>query len=504
MSQDHVDHKRGYELLQRNGIRICNGRLLNDHDDLTVQGEEECEPGQYGDGCSQNCSQNCYPLPNGIVKCHKETGECFEGCKAGVYGDQCDEPCSKTCLGNICNQHNGHCTLGCIENHIGVFCEIYNGITIVHQGTTSSSAGTTSSSAGTTSSSAGTTYSSHTTVTTGVAPTSSSQVIIPVVVTVLVLILILVGAVVIFIWRRKKEKKKKKNLNGDDAEAWQSCLGDKTRYVQKSTITAPDVFVHRPSQDSWNIAGAKPGGIWGSPRDGQDTQDLSRMEATLMKKIQEMQGMVMSSRRPGDPQPSDSSVFSTPTPARRDARTGQDLHSACSEGNLAEVKRILDTGRADVNCRSVGGMTPVMWAALRGHRDVVELLVSRGADVSLVDDDGNNILHWACEGGDRKTVEFVLSLDGVDINSRGWKSITPVMEAAWWGHRDVLAILVIRGADVSLVDDMGNNILHWACMGGDRKTVEFVLSLDGMDINSRGWKRLHRCCGQHGGDTGMW
>ncbi|XP_046560343.1 uncharacterized protein LOC124269370 [Haliotis rubra] len=175
----------------------------------------------------------------------------------------------------------------------------------------------------------------------------------------------------------------------------------------------------------------------------------------------------------------------TPTPARRDARADADLHAACREGNLAEVKRILDTGRADINCRGVLGMTPVMEAAQWGHRDVVEFLVSRGADVSLVDDDGDNTLHWACRGGDRKTVEFVLSLDELDINSRGDGSWTPVMRAAWLRHRDMVKLLVSRGADVSLVDDYGDNTLHWACVGGDREIVEFVLSLDGMDINAR-------------------
>ncbi|XP_046566467.1 ankyrin repeat domain-containing protein 29-like isoform X2 [Haliotis rubra] len=191
----------------------------------------------------------------------------------------------------------------------------------------------------------------------------------------------------------------------------------------------------------------------------------------------------MEARRPGPTQKSD--VPATPTPARRDARADADLCAACRAGKLAEVKRILDTGRADVNCRSVVGMTPVMRAAGWGHRDVVELLVSRGADVSLVDDDGDNVLHYACEGGYRKTVEFVLSLDGVDINSRGQRSMTPVMLAALRGHRDVVEFLVSRGADVSLVDGVGNDILHYACRGGDRKTVEFVLSLDGVDINVR-------------------
>ncbi|XP_046559450.1 multiple epidermal growth factor-like domains protein 10 [Haliotis rubra] len=145
--------------------------------------EEECEPGKYGNSCSHNCSQNCESLPNSIVLCDKETGECFAGCKAGVYGDLCDQLCSINCKEHTCNQLNGHCTRGCRENHIGDFCETRQE---VHQGTT---------------------YSSHTTVTTGEAPTSKSQIVIPVVVTILVLILVgFACAVIIFIWRIKKKK----------------------------------------------------------------------------------------------------------------------------------------------------------------------------------------------------------------------------------------------------------------------------------------------------------
>ncbi|XP_067668433.1 ankyrin repeat, SAM and basic leucine zipper domain-containing protein 1-like [Haliotis asinina] len=91
-------------------------------------------------------------------------------------------------------------------------------------------------------------------------------------------------------------------------------------------------------------------------------------------------------------------------------------------------------------------MTPVMAAAWRGHRDVVELLVSRGADVSLVTDAGNNIRHWACGGGDRTTVEFVLSLDGVDVNARNNNGRTVADVARRWGHRQLSDLLVSRGA----------------------------------------------------------
>ncbi|XP_071084677.1 inversin-like [Haliotis cracherodii] len=152
---------------------------------------------------------------------------------------------------------------------------------------------------------------------------------------------------------------------------------------------------------------------------------------------------------------------------------------------MAAVKRILAAGQADVNCRDVVGRTPVMWVAWRGHRDVVELLVSERADVSQVDEHGNNILHYACRGGDVETVKCVLSLHVADINSRGGWSRTPVMWVAWRGHREVVELLVSEGADVSLVDEDGNNILHYACMGGDVETVKYVLSLNVVDIDAR-------------------
>ncbi|XP_048247501.1 inversin-A-like [Haliotis rufescens] len=129
-----------------------------------------------------------------------------------------------------------------------------------------------------------------------------------------------------------------------------------------------------------------------------------------------------------------------------------------------------------------------MLGARRGHREVVEFLISKGADVSLVDVHGNNFLHWACCGGDVEMVKFILSQKMADINSRGVSNMTPVMWAAYRGHSEVVEFLMCEGADVSLVDVNGNNILHWACEGGDAQIVKFVLSLDKMDIDARNEK----------------
>ncbi|XP_071097954.1 uncharacterized protein [Haliotis cracherodii] len=85
--------------------------------------------------------------------------------------------------------------------------------------------------------------------------------------------------------------------------------------------------------------------------------------------------------------------------------------------NLEEVRWILSR----VSTSTVVGWwsrTPVMWAAHGGNREVVELLVSEGADVSLMDMYGYNLFHLACLGGNVETVTFVRSLNGVDIDAR--------------------------------------------------------------------------------------
>ncbi|XP_046547533.1 ankyrin repeat domain-containing protein 50-like [Haliotis rubra] len=162
------------------------------------------------------------------------------------------------------------------------------------------------------------------------------------------------------------------------------------------------------------------------------------------------------------------------------------LHVVCIGGHVDMVKYVLSLKVADINSRDKYGRTPVMMTAEKGHREVFDVLVREGADVSLVNDDRNNILHVACIGGHVDIVKYVLSQKVANINSRGRYRRTPVMLAAEMGHREVFDLLVREGADVSLVDDNRNNILHVVCIGGHVDMVKYVLSLKVADINSRG------------------
>ncbi|XP_046332501.2 ankyrin repeat and KH domain-containing protein 1-like [Haliotis rufescens] len=161
------------------------------------------------------------------------------------------------------------------------------------------------------------------------------------------------------------------------------------------------------------------------------------------------------------------------------------LHLACLRGHVEMVKYILSQKIVDINCRGMYGRTPLMFAATEGHRDVFDLVMSKGGNVSLVDTHGDNTLHLACLRGHAEMVKYILSQKIVDINGRGMYGRTPLMFAAIEGHKDVFDLVMSKGGDVSAFDGNGNNILHLACLGGNVEIVKYILSQNIAEINSR-------------------
>ncbi|XP_067667459.1 serine/threonine-protein phosphatase 6 regulatory ankyrin repeat subunit A-like [Haliotis asinina] len=172
--------------------------------------------------------------------------------------------------------------------------------------------------------------------------------------------------------------------------------------------------------------------------------------------------------------------------SRVDTKGDNILHWACRGGHAEMVKYIISQNFTDINSRGHYGRTPIMVAAVKGHRGVFDLVMSKGGDPSGVDRNGDNILHWVCTGGHVEMVKYVLSLNFTDINSKGKNGKTPIMVAAIMGHKQVFDLVMSKGGDASRVDRKGDNILHWACRGGHAEMLKYIISQNFTDINSRG------------------
>jgi ankyrin repeat protein len=84
------------------------------------------------------------------------------------------------------------------------------------------------------------------------------------------------------------------------------------------------------------------------------------------------------------------------------ALDNQPLHAAVA-GSEARARlacaRLLVAEGADVNGRQSGGYTPLMSAAQNGDEDLAELLLARGADPTLEDDQGLSAMAHAGKAG---------------------------------------------------------------------------------------------------------
>ena len=62
----------------------------------------------------------------------------------------------------------------------------------------------------------------------------------------------------------------------------------------------------------------------------------------------------------------------------------RELLDATSRGDVAAVRSLLEEWGADVNLPDSWGYTPLHYAAVRGGDDLIEYLVSKGADVKTM------------------------------------------------------------------------------------------------------------------------
>jgi len=59
-----------------------------------------------------------------------------------------------------------------------------------------------------------------------------------------------------------------------------------------------------------------------------------------------------------------------------------DLLYSAEKGDITRVQDLLQRG-ADVNTKSKNGFTPLIAAAGRGHKGLVEILINKGANVNV-------------------------------------------------------------------------------------------------------------------------
>lgn len=151
------------------------------------------------------------------------------------------------------------------------------------------------------------------------------------------------------------------------------------------------------------------------------------------------------------------------------------LIQATRIGDYLGVERHLNQG-ADVNCRDRDGLTPLIWAAIQGHEEIVRLLLERGGDLEARNHNGDTALMWASLMGHKDVVELILDHGANADVSEPKSGATALMAAAARGNADVAQVLVEKGASINARDRNGNTALTHASIRGYGEVVELLLA----------------------------
>jgi ankyrin repeat protein len=134
---------------------------------------------------------------------------------------------------------------------------------------------------------------------------------------------------------------------------------------------------------------------------------------------------------------------------------------------------LLEKG-ADLAVPDNDGWTPLNAASDSGHIEVVKLLLEEGADHAVQINDGWTPLNNASANGHIKVVGLLLE-EGADHavpNNGGW---TPLNTASRTGHIEVVKLLLEKGADLAVPNTDGITPLYSASSKGHVSIVELLL-----------------------------
>ena len=167
-----------------------------------------------------------------------------------------------------------------------------------------------------------------------------------------------------------------------------------------------------------------------------------------------------------------------------DGRTA--LYVACGyRGSVTLVTHLLDHG-ANINQGTTGvddgdddeapQTTPLLLACSQGHTRVVDLLLERGADPTLVDGHGTTPLMAASLGGSVECVRRLLGheLARTTINAQDTDGVCALGYACKHGHSVIVVLLLEAGADPTLKDTDGQTPMDLAHTNGHQECARHI------------------------------
>ena len=173
------------------------------------------------------------------------------------------------------------------------------------------------------------------------------------------------------------------------------------------------------------------------------------------------------------------------------------LHVSCQWGDVDIVRYLAIDEKCDINLQNVDMNTPLHFACYQKSLPIIKLLlemrcstnipnkISKTAQAIPLNEDGDYLLHIACQWGDVDTVRYLITDEGYNVCDQSYTSKnTPLHVAVLYGQDDITGqLLLCDECGLNVQNIKGDTPLHAAV--NENRTVSFyqLIAIKQCDLN---------------------
>ncbi|XP_065673825.1 golgin subfamily A member 4 isoform X2 [Hydra vulgaris] len=149
------------------------------------------------------------------------------------------------------------------------------------------------------------------------------------------------------------------------------------------------------------------------------------------------------------------------------------LHLACAQG-FAEIVEFIISNGANVNMSDSEGKTPLMKACEQSNTKIVECLLKNGAETNVFDMNHVSAMHIAAAQGNIE-IGMMLADHNAKLDVKDKNQVTPLHLCCALGNKDFVDFLLTEYVAVNCIDSQRRTPLMAACIDGHEDIVELLI-----------------------------